>query len=71
LIIAVDNAVVSEYGHITTYPSDADTAALQVPFSSGVIPNHTVLHQGPCDGRRWRGFKVRRGEGRLSRDDKD
>jgi hypothetical protein len=50
LIIAVDNAVVSEYGHITTYPSDADTVALQVPFSSGVIPNHMALHQGPC---RW------------------
>ena len=48
LLIAVDNATVSKYGHITTYPSDADTVTLQVPFASGVAPNHTVLHEGPC-----------------------
>jgi len=48
LLIAVDNAAVSKYGHITTYPSDADTVTLQVPFASGVAPDHTVLHEGPC-----------------------
>jgi hypothetical protein len=48
LIIAADNAAVSKYGHITTYPGDADTVVLQVPFKGGVLPNHTVLHPGPC-----------------------
>ena len=48
LIIAVDNAAVSKYGHITTYPGNADTVSLQVPFLNGVIPKHTVLHRGPC-----------------------
>ena len=48
LIIAVDNAAVSIYGHITTYPSDSDTVTLQIIFSNGQIPAHTVLYQGPC-----------------------
>lgn len=48
LIVVVDNAAASKYGHVTTYPSDADTVALQVPFLNGVTPNHTVLHPGPC-----------------------
>jgi hypothetical protein len=56
LIIAVDKAAVSKYGHNTTYPSDADTVTLQVPFSSGVIPNHTVLHNGPCTWPEMAGF---------------
>jgi hypothetical protein len=48
LIIAADDAAVSKYGHTTSYPGDADTVALQVPFKGGVAPNHTVLHSGPC-----------------------
>lgn len=47
-IIAVDTAAVSKFGHITTYPSDADTVALAIPFENGVFPKHTVLHSGPC-----------------------
>lgn len=48
MVIAVDTAAVSDLGHITNYPSDADTVALEIPFEKGVFPNHTVLHRGPC-----------------------
>ncbi|KAE9967854.1 hypothetical protein EG328_007946 [Venturia inaequalis] len=48
LIIAADTSGVSKYGHATAYPSDADTVALQVPFKDGIIPDHTVLYDGPC-----------------------
>lgn len=48
LIIAADTADVSEQGHITQYPGDTPTAALQIPFKDGKIPPHRVLHRGPC-----------------------
>jgi hypothetical protein len=48
MLIAVDTADVSKYGHITTYPSDADAVSLQIPFKSGSVPAHTVLYEGPC-----------------------
>ena len=48
LIIAVDDARVSTYGHITTYPGDADTVTLQIPFKEGTEPVHSVLYEGPC-----------------------
>jgi len=48
LIIAADTANVSKYGHITTYPGDAVTIAMQIPFKPGYIPEHTVLYPGPC-----------------------
>ena len=47
-LIAVDTPAVSRYGHRSTYPSDADTVALQIPFAPGEIPRHTVLYEGPC-----------------------
>lgn len=48
LILAADTPNVSRYGHITMYPSDADTVAMQVPFADGKVPDHEVLHEGPC-----------------------
>jgi len=48
LIVAADTADVSKFGHITTYPSDADTITLQIPFAGGKVPDHTVVHEGPC-----------------------
>jgi len=48
VIIATDTAAVSTYGHITTYPSSMETIALQIPTEGGLVPNHTVLHSGPC-----------------------
>lgn len=35
-------------GHITTYSSDEPSVSLQIRFTDGTIPDHTVLHQGPC-----------------------
>jgi hypothetical protein len=48
LIIAADSAEYSMYGHITTYPSNADTIAIQMPFEGGYFPTHSVLYEGPC-----------------------
>ncbi len=35
-------------GHYTTYPSDKETVALQVPFEGGVVPDHEVLAKTAC-----------------------
>lgn len=35
-------------GHYTTFPSDKETVALQVPFEGGVVPGHQILHRGAC-----------------------
>jgi len=50
LIYAVTQDIhgVAGDGHITTYPSNEYTRALQIPTPDGAIPNHTVLHDGPC-----------------------
>jgi hypothetical protein len=50
MIIAADSTEYSTYGHITTYPSRADTVALQIPFGGGYYPTHSLLYEGPC---RW------------------
>ncbi|KAF2649966.1 hypothetical protein K491DRAFT_697685 [Lophiostoma macrostomum CBS 122681] len=48
IIIAADTADVSDEGHITQYPSNETTTALQIPFKDGKIPAHKVLYKGPC-----------------------
>lgn len=45
-IFAADVKGQSTYGHITTYPSDADTILLQLPVAA--MPEYRVLYQGPC-----------------------
>ncbi|KIP09641.1 hypothetical protein PHLGIDRAFT_11779 [Phlebiopsis gigantea 11061_1 CR5-6] len=45
-IIAVDT---TGTGHNTSYPSNAATRALQIPFAGGVVPPHTVLFSGACN----------------------
>ncbi|EMC96565.1 hypothetical protein BAUCODRAFT_54508, partial [Baudoinia panamericana UAMH 10762] len=46
LIVAADTLGA---GHITTYPSNEPTVALQAPFGSASdIPAHSVVHSGPC-----------------------
>ncbi|ETI21980.1 hypothetical protein G647_06050 [Cladophialophora carrionii CBS 160.54] len=37
-------------GHLTYYPGDGETVALQIPISGGVVPEHTVVHEGGCTG---------------------
>ncbi|ORY67801.1 uncharacterized protein BCR38DRAFT_338379 [Pseudomassariella vexata] len=48
LIFAEDTADVSEWGHGTAFPSDEETVALTMPTVDGVVPEHTVLHNGAC-----------------------
>lgn len=45
VIVATD---VLGIGHQTAYPGDKPTVALQIPFRDGLVPDHKVLHQGPC-----------------------
>lgn len=49
LIVAVDTDPRAP-GHLTFYPSDKETVALQVPFRDGRVLEHTVVHRGPCRG---------------------
>ena len=48
LIIAADTADVSRKGHNTDYPSGQETTAIQIPTQGGMVPEHKVLHAGPC-----------------------
>ncbi|TFY61154.1 hypothetical protein EVJ58_g4702 [Rhodofomes roseus] len=47
VIIAVDT---TGSGHNTSYPSNGETVALQIPFADGAVPPHTVVSEGPCVG---------------------
>lgn len=49
-ILALDTASVSGDGHITKYPSDEVTVALQLPLKEKKVPGHQVLHGGACKG---------------------
>lgn len=48
LIIAADTAEVSKIGHVTDYPGNTETTALQIPIANGKLPPHRRLHSGPC-----------------------
>lgn len=45
LLVAVDTIGT---GHISTYPSDLSTVTFQIPLAGGIVPEYTVLSQGPC-----------------------
>lgn len=36
-------------GHFTEYPSDERSIALQIPFTDGALPAHTVVKNGTCE----------------------
>lgn len=48
LIIAADTPSQSQHGHFTVFPGDAATVLVQIPMANGVIPDHDILHAGPC-----------------------
>jgi hypothetical protein len=49
LLIAADLRSASTIaGHFTEFPSDEPTVLIQVPFEGNKIPDHTILHSGPC-----------------------
>lgn len=35
-------------GHVTKYPLNEPSIALQLPFKRGKVPDYRVLHSGPC-----------------------
>ncbi|RYP40881.1 hypothetical protein DL767_001362 [Monosporascus sp. MG133] len=57
LIFAADTADVSEIGHRTQYPGITETIALQIPTSDGRVPEHSVLHMGPCTANEITGIR--------------
>jgi hypothetical protein len=48
LIIADDTAGRTEHGHLTRYPSAANTIALQIPIEDRENFKYKVLHKGAC-----------------------
>ncbi|KAI0839542.1 hypothetical protein F5Y06DRAFT_295568 [Hypoxylon sp. FL0890] len=48
LIFAADTADVSREGHRTQYPGITETIVLQIPTCDGNVPDHSILHMGPC-----------------------
>ncbi|KAK7698061.1 hypothetical protein SLS64_012939 [Diaporthe eres] len=48
LIFAADTSDVSATGHATSYPGTTETIAIQIPTEDGEIPDHSILHPGPC-----------------------
>lgn len=48
LIFAADTADVSAKGHATSYPGITETIAIQIPTEDGDVPEHSILHAGPC-----------------------
>ena len=55
LIFVADTTDVSIEGHLTMYPGDVETTALQIPTADGQIPAHVVLCKGVCGGHDDRG----------------
>ncbi|KAI9834168.1 MAG: hypothetical protein M1826_005279 [Phylliscum demangeonii] len=47
-ILTTDTSNISDIGHDVTFPTDQPTTSLQVQPAGGVVPDHIVLHQGPC-----------------------
>jgi hypothetical protein len=47
VLLAVDK---TREGHVTSYPGDAETVAIIAPFEDGVVPEYSVVKEGPCEG---------------------
>ncbi|KAF7510569.1 hypothetical protein GJ744_006415 [Endocarpon pusillum] len=48
MIIAADTKSVSASGHITDFPGKDETVIAEWPCAGGIVPEHAVLHEGPC-----------------------
>ncbi|KAI9507874.1 hypothetical protein F5148DRAFT_980750 [Russula earlei] len=57
-LFAADTAAASIKGHSTKYPSRFETRVLQIP-TGGTIPQHSVLHSGPCETHQQPAKRVR------------
>ncbi|KAI1874504.1 hypothetical protein JX265_004712 [Neoarthrinium moseri] len=50
LVIAADMKATSYIsGHWIEFPSNEPTVLVQTPFADNQVPEHTVLHDGPCE----------------------
>ncbi|KID89007.1 small secreted protein, partial [Metarhizium majus ARSEF 297] len=65
LIFAADTANVSKQGHISQYPSNTETIALQIPVRDGKVPAHEVLHEGACGANEVVGIRAIATQGRA------
>ncbi|EAQ85546.1 hypothetical protein CHGG_09560 [Chaetomium globosum CBS 148.51] len=49
LLIAADLKSASTIaGHFTEFPGNEPTVLIQIPFEGNEIPEHAILHSGPC-----------------------
>ncbi|ORX94674.1 hypothetical protein BCR34DRAFT_579817 [Clohesyomyces aquaticus] len=48
MLIAADLKEVAAKGHITTFPGQERTIIAQFPYAGNKVPEHCVLHAGPC-----------------------
>lgn len=50
VLIAADlNTTSYRAGHYTEFPSESETVLFQLPFVDNAVPEHSVLHDGPCE----------------------
>ncbi|CAI6044706.1 unnamed protein product [Clonostachys chloroleuca] len=47
-LFAMDTAEISDEGHRSVYPGNTQTIVMQIPTVDNLVPDHTVLHSGPC-----------------------
>ncbi|KAK7754565.1 hypothetical protein SLS62_003347 [Diatrype stigma] len=57
LIFAADTADLSKKGHRTQYLGITETVALQIPTADGKVPEHSLLHMGPCGANETTGIR--------------
>ncbi|KAH6616833.1 hypothetical protein C7974DRAFT_290972, partial [Boeremia exigua] len=50
MLIAADLKEVAASGHVTVFPGLESTVIAQFPVKGGKVPEHEVLHVGPCTG---------------------
>lgn len=48
LIFAADTPALSRHGHRGQVVGNTEAIVLQIPTADGKIPDHAVLHVGPC-----------------------
>ena len=48
MLIAADTKEVAEQGHVTRFPGTERTVIAEFPVADNKVPEHSVLHVGPC-----------------------
>jgi hypothetical protein len=50
MLIAADLKEVAAQGHVTVFPGRERTLIAEFPVVDNKVPEHSVLHVGPCMG---------------------